>query len=41
MGTVVRLLAGNVSFRCASVDRIGIRGYVPGLQYEGGWCGSC
>jgi hypothetical protein len=36
MGTVARLLAENVSFRCASVDRIGIRGYVPGLQYEGG-----
>jgi hypothetical protein len=36
MGTVARLLAEHVSFRCASVDRIGIRGYVPGLQYEGG-----
>ena len=36
MGTVARLLAENVSFRRASVDRIGIRGYVPGLQYEGG-----
>jgi len=36
MGTVARLLAENVSFRCTSVDRIGIRGYVPGLQYEGG-----
>jgi len=36
MGTVDRLLAENVSFRCTSVDRIGIRGYVPGLQYEGG-----
>jgi len=36
MGTVARLLAENVSFRCSSVDRIGIRGYVPGLQYEGG-----
>ncbi|MGH9222908.1 MAG: hypothetical protein ACRD2W_03710 [Acidimicrobiales bacterium] len=31
-----RLLAEDVSFRCTSVDRIGIRGYVPGLQYEGG-----
>jgi hypothetical protein len=29
-------LAEHVSFRCTSVDRIGIRGYVPGLQYEGG-----
>ncbi|HSH60583.1 MAG TPA: hypothetical protein VK988_13285, partial [Acidimicrobiales bacterium] len=36
MGTVARLLAENVSFRCTSVDRVGIRGYVPGLQYEGG-----
>lgn len=36
MGTVAKLLAENVSFRCTSVDRIGIRGYIPGLQYEGG-----
>jgi len=36
MGTVAKLLAGHVSFRCTSVDRIGIRGYVAGLQYEGG-----
>ena len=36
MGTIDSLLAGHVSFRCTSVDRIGIRGYVPGLQYEGG-----
>ncbi len=36
MGTVATLLAEHVSFRCTSVDRIGIRGYVPGLQYEGG-----
>ena len=36
MGTVARLLEEHVSFRCASVDRIAIRGYVPGLQYEGG-----
>ena len=36
MGTISSLLAGHVSFRCTSVDRIGIRGYVPGLQYEGG-----
>lgn len=36
MGTVARLLAEHVSFRCTSVDRIGIRGYTPGLQYEGG-----
>lgn len=36
MGTVATLLADHVSFRCTSVDRIGIRGYIPGLQYEGG-----
>ena len=36
MGTVARLLAEHTSFRCTSVDRIGIRGYIPGLQYEGG-----
>jgi hypothetical protein len=36
MGTVARLLAEHVSFRCTSVDRIGVRGYIPGLQYEGG-----
>ena len=35
MGTVARLLAENVSFRCTSVDRLGIRGYIRGLQYEG------
>lgn len=36
MGTVSTLLAEHVSFRCTSVDRLGIRGYIPGLQYEGG-----
>ena len=36
MGTVARLLDEHVSFRCTSVDRIGVRGYIPGLQYEGG-----
>ena len=36
MGTIDSLLAGHVSFRCTSGDRIGTRGYVPGLQYEGG-----
>ena len=36
MGTVARLLAEHVSFRCTSVDRVGVRGYVPGLQYEVG-----
>src|SRR5271169_5614984 len=36
MGTVATLLDEHVSFRCTSVDRIGIRGYVAGLQYEGG-----
>lgn len=36
METVATLLASHVSFRCTSVDRIGIRGYIRGLQYEGG-----
>jgi len=36
MGTVARLLAEHVSFGCTSVDRIGVRGYIQGLQYEGG-----
>jgi hypothetical protein len=36
MGTVARLLDEHVSFRCTSVDRIGIRGYIPGIQYEFG-----
>ncbi len=36
MGTIDSLPAEHVSFRCTSVDRIGVRGYVPGLQYEGG-----
>lgn len=35
MGTVARLLADHVSFRCTSVDRIFVAGYVPGLQSEG------
>ena len=34
MGTVARLLAEHVNFRCTSVDRIGVRGYIQGLQYE-------
>ncbi len=36
MGTVARLLDEHVSFRCTSVDRIGVRGYIPGIQYEFG-----
>ena len=36
MGTISSLLAEHVSFRCTSVDRIAARGYIPGLQYEGG-----
>ena len=35
MGTVASLLAEHVSFRCTSVDRIFVAGYVPGLQSEG------
>ena len=31
MGAVPTLLAEKVGFRCTSVDRIGIRGSVPGL----------
>jgi len=36
MGTVARLLDEHVSFRCTSVDRIGVRGYIPGIHYECG-----
>ena len=36
MGTIASLRAEHVSFRCSSVDRIGIRGYVPGLEYQAG-----
>jgi hypothetical protein len=36
MAATGSLLAGHVSFRCTSVDRIAIRRHVPGLQYEGG-----
>ncbi len=37
MGTVAKLLAENVSFRCTSVDRIGIRGYIPACSTRAGW----
>ena len=36
MGTVNTLLAEHVSFRVTCVDRVGIAGYIRGLQYEGG-----
>jgi hypothetical protein len=36
MGTVDRLLTEHVSFRLTCVDRIGVAGYIPGLQYEHG-----
>jgi hypothetical protein len=36
VSTVASLLAEHVSFRLASVDRIGVAGYVPSLQHEGG-----
>ena len=36
MATVSSLLADHVSLRVASVDRLGIAGYVPKLSYEGG-----
>ena len=37
MGTVARLLDEHVSFRCTSVDRVGIRGYIPGSNTRAGW----
>ncbi len=36
MGTVASLLAGHVTLRLCSVDRIGVAGYVRELQHEGG-----
>jgi hypothetical protein len=36
MGTVNTLLAEHVNFRVTCVDRVGIAGYIRGLQYEGG-----
>jgi hypothetical protein len=36
VGTVASLLAEHVNFRCTSVDRILVAGYVPDLQYEAG-----
>jgi len=36
MGTVATLLDEHVSFRCTSVDRIAIRGYVRDMQHEFG-----
>lgn len=36
MGDVSRLLAEHVTFRCTSLDRLGVAGYIPGLMYEGG-----
>ena len=36
MSDVSRLLADHVSFRCSSLDRVGVAGYIPGLMYEGG-----
>jgi hypothetical protein len=36
VGTVARLLDEHVSFRCTSVDRIGVGGYIPGLMCAGG-----
>jgi hypothetical protein len=36
MGTVASLLPEHVNYRCTYVDRIGIRGYIPGLMYKGG-----
>ena len=36
MATVSSVLADHVSLRVASVDRLGIAGYIPKLSYEGG-----
>jgi hypothetical protein len=36
MGTRASILRDHVSLRLTCVDRIGIAGYVPALQYEGG-----
>jgi hypothetical protein len=36
VATVSSLLADHVSLRVASVDRLGIAGYIPKLAYEGG-----
>ena len=35
MATVSSVLADHVSLRVASVDRLGIAGYIPKLAYEG------
>ena len=36
MGTVASLLADHVMLRVRAVDRVGVAGYVPALQHEGG-----
>ena len=36
MGTVASLLADHVSLRLGSVDRVGVGGFIPALQHEGG-----
>jgi hypothetical protein len=36
MGTVDSLLAEHVNFRVTCVDRVGVAGYIRGLQFEGG-----
>lgn len=36
VASVSSVLAGHVSLRVASVDRLGIAGYIPKLSYEGG-----
>lgn len=36
MGTVASLLADHVTLRVRAVDRVGVAGYVPALQHEGG-----
>jgi hypothetical protein len=36
MGTIASLLSEHVTLRVRAVDRIGVAGYVPALQHEGG-----
>ncbi len=36
MSDVSTLLADHVTFRCSSLDRIAVAGYIPGLMCEGG-----
>ncbi len=37
MGTIASLLAEHVSFRCSSVDNIGVRVTYPACNTKAGW----